>query len=1456
MKTTQNKKFINKGIGVMLPILILFMVGFVKPSHAVCKISQGADTPFMAASPYSLRSVFKAFNATPTMQACKEIELTVDVTLEHTIVISGSTADEPGKRLVIKGNNHVINAQTSSVDKNGCAIVILSSNVDISDLHVLNGGVCVGSDDSKFMSDNKVSGITKSVNLKNLFIEKSPKDGLLVAKNTAGVVIGEKSRIYYSAHNAIHYMESEFSKLKDDSNFLFFDNTSKDNSVSFFQNGKTEGTTILVEGSAPTIKNITFTTKTIQGYLDLSSFSGIAEGIKMMAFNTNGDTPADGQSTFIGISEVQKSGFFKITTAKDLVAAGGDQATKGDIITLIPLWSESGNTNVVLTSTNPIQVKFTGSQNVGSGGGQAGGGGGSNGAGASGCIGNLPNGVTCYIIADAPRYFIKDPTFAINNPAQACQILKQLLDIPQTDIQISNKIDSDGDGIADILEDRNLSCVKDGGETSPYTLDSDGDGLMDGEEDTDKNGFINCYRNEEKGCATSGSSTPIACNSPSFLGEQDIKGLFVNPSEGSLLETVKSPIDHLDHLVLPLWNKDSSVTDAHQPLVIEANGIACTDSYPSDFLPEECKSAGIRVISSATGRHLAFDADNGDFCTELNPYKKDSDGDGIEDAEELWGLIYNPSAATHLYWPDGTRLNPDSENDACDIKGSKGRKVLANQKQKAKDSNGNDVEIFVTLVCVSDSIISNNTQPFTVNTDNLEAYSTNPISPDSDEDNFCDSTGPGCKTMAADKCPTVKDLANACPEIIICADDKMLYTKINPSNRDALLNAVKAFNGEHAGKKGYEALITKLKAIDPNGDYSTDDDGIPDVVENPWGTCQITQQEKAFFSNPFKTDSDNDGETDKVDPFPNDPLKGIKEMPTSSDCPQVVDYSNHKALYCATDWDSDGLYNCDENPNGDLIITVDSANYKTSETCTYRADSESDGINKGDGLSDLEERQAGSNPWNPDTDSDGLNDRDEVYGNGKAGLSIVVSKTTPGCYDSLWRYTDQLKNFFDTDPTKADTDGDGLSDGTELKKTLTNPANPDSDNDGLCDGSKDVIGLCVTGEALSDSGDFPYFPTNMPTADYETLAGNAAMGFGYTTLPMPDGRVITPSNPCDKNTDKDAMEDKTDPVKNNRNPYGTTPGIQGPDNDLDGIADSIELTQLGTDPKNADSDFDGLADGCINYGKEDMKGELCSHFTSATSANLTELSKSARYIAGVGDTDPLNSDTDGDGMSDGDELRYPNGAFKNPLANGTYVGMHQLGVNLNPNKPDTDGDGIIDSIEAGARFKSGACTGDFCCHLNGVEAVKKGGLDAAIAPSPFYTEGQNTNALARDTDGDELPDGNDKTFAGKGSWGEDLNCNGKVDFDTSGNPIEGDPRFADSNHDGVSDKDAICQNGICDPAINAGYLYAQQPGGACSNTMMPGMTVPATAADFATLAMLLAPLGMAVRMRLRRVLKK
>jgi Mg-chelatase subunit ChlD len=126
------------------------------------------------------------------------------------------------------------------------------------------------------------------------------------------------------------------------------------------------------------------------------------------------------------------------------------------------------------------------------------------------------------------------------------------------------------------------------------------------------------------------------------------------------------------------------------------------------------------------------------------------------------------------------------------------------------------------------------------------------------------------------------------------------------------------------------------------------------------------------------------------------------------------------------DYDNDGLTNELEeaigtdpmNPDSDGDGLNDGLEWNQTLTDPTKASSEEDGIkdgdrdNDGDGLSNSEEISNGTDPSKADSDNDGLTDKQEK----------------------------ELK----TDSTKKDTDEDGLSDGDEIKLGL-DPLNPKSD---------------------------------------------------------------------------------------------------------------------------------------------------------------------------------------------------------------------------------------------------------------------------------------------------------------------------------------------------------------------------------------------------------------------------
>jgi hypothetical protein len=96
----------------------------------------------------------------------------------------------------------------------------------------------------------------------------------------------------------------------------------------------------------------------------------------------------------------------------------------------------------------------------------------------------------------------------------------------------------------------------------------------------------------------------------------------------------------------------------------------------------------------------------------------------------------------------------------------------------------------------------------------------------------------------------------------------------------------------------------------------------------------------------------------------------------------------------------------------------------------------------GDGLSNTEENQLGTDRNNPDTDGDGLTDGNELFTYGTDPLNADSD------YDTLTD-GDEMTLYF-SDPINQDSDGDNLMD-SEVLLYGTSPNDPDSDHDGWLD---------------------------------------------------------------------------------------------------------------------------------------------------------------------------------------------------------------------------------------------------------------------------------------------------------------------------------------------------------------------------------------------------------------------
>lgn len=185
-----------------------------------------------------------------------------------------------------------------------------------------------------------------------------------------------------------------------------------------------------------------------------------------------------------------------------------------------------------------------------------------------------------------------------------------------------------------------------------------------------------------------------------------------------------------------------------------------------------------------------------------------------------------------------------------------------------------------------------------------------------------------------------------------------------------------------------------------------------------------------------------------------------------------LNYYNNKNAYPEESTVNDGYY------SAALGLTIVGGSGKTDKdmdgltkkeeteigTDAENPDSDSDGLKDGEEVNIYK-----SNPLNADTDGDGLKDGDEVKnyntnptlvdtdGDGlKDGEEVNLYKTNPTKADTDQDGLNDYEEFFTykTDPLKADTDGEGLNDGDEVIKYKTDPLKTDTDGDGLYDGEE------------------------------------------------------------------------------------------------------------------------------------------------------------------------------------------------------------------------------------------------------------------------------------------------------------------------------------------------------------------------------------------------------------------
>jgi len=806
--------------------------------------------------------------------------------------------------------------------------------------------------------------------------------------------------------------------------------------------------------------------------------------------------------------------------------------------------------------------------------------------------------------------------------------------------------DTDGDGMGDLDEIEEAGGFYGGSRRpDPNNPDSDGDGLSDG----DEAGLYNtsfCVADTD--CDTETDGTEVA--TWSFADILDHSDPLIQDTDGDGLNDTLEIAEGCPH-VNDADSDDDGLQDGHE---------------------DSNRDGTITHTLGATGTQGSGETD---FCTA------DSDADGLLDGEEegTFGAQVTPEGVSTIVGQAGAALAatvPALDTDTDDDSLSDYDEVHLYQTNPLDADTDNDT-------------ISDGDEVATWSYADSRDHS-NPREDDTDGDGITDNLeiveGCNCDGTGTDGYVNDDD-----------SDDDGLQ-----DGREFELFGTGADVAAAVGNDGELHDDTICCLCDPD----SDGDGYLDGEEDQTGTDPLDwdsdddglsdrEERQIYFTDPNNPDSDGDG------------AEGIlNERPAEGEC--ILDgYAG------ATHVESITKYDCISGVSVTQAVTFYTG-------VTLRSDGVEAITRTGqfpfDALGDQ------SDPLQRDTDGDNIDDATEFVpgcggcGAGTGGLYDGYVNNADSDFDGLADYPDAKKDvpaatlIDNKPPVRAwiawpepkDVDGfmgtldAGLNDGELDDDEISGICDADSDGDGLLDGEEHQIGTDPydwdtdddgrnDGEELTGGGPIPSDPADFDTDDDGLGDGVEVYG-------------ANPTNPLNADTDSDGLADGglftpsavavidgsgTNPlvtagVANHPNPYG-----YGEDEDGDGAISAGE-----TNPNDYDTDDDALSDGVekLAYSTSrqssipttDMIGGAITVNYPPTGATITYPDCSC--------LDPLDPDTDDDGLPDGVEDLNHDGNFDfNPsdfdfqdLLDGAPQPDPE---ETNPCDPDTDHDGLSDYDE-------------------------------------------------------------------------------------------------------------------------------------------------------------------------------
>ncbi len=341
----------------------------------------------------------------------------------------------------------------------------------------------------------------------------------------------------------------------------------------------------------------------------------------------------------------------------------------------------------------------------------------------------------------------------------------------------------------------------------------------------------------------------------------------------------------------------------------------------------------------------------------------------------------------------------------------------------------------------------------------------------------------------------------------------------------------------------------------------------------------------------------------------------------------------------------------------------------------------------------------GTDPTVADSDGDGVYDGEEV-----AIGTNPVDTDTDG--DEI---TDDEEMDLGTDPLAPDTDSDGLPDFWEVYNGF-DPLDPadgssDADDDGLTL-AQEVLDLGTDPDCWDSDGD------GLSDSD-EITAKADPLDVDTDGDGLPDGfEVQFGTDPILPDSDRDRLPDGWEYFNAPFDPLDATDGAA--DADLDGLSNAVEILNSHTDMNLTDTDNDGLSDYL------EWNGPTLQLNPDTDDDGLLDGQETA-----LG-TDPCDADSDDDGSLDGWEVRYGfnplSASSPNPWADPDMDGIpnrEEARLGTNPFSADTDGDGLADHAESSFISRGIATVFDLDEATNLLNAVSDMDDGALCIPLPF-----------------------------------------------------------------------------------------------------------------------------------------